>query len=124
MNKTIIEEITKLVLLKLEEHAEDFPFYKNENNLTSLKNRGTEHQPNPASPKPLTNEEIKWWNTISGSLIGGTDETLSYNKPSAIRSLEAEELKKWEEIAEIIRKTAAENGANTEEQVKLYSTFY
>ncbi|MEH7336133.1 hypothetical protein V7161_26265 [Neobacillus drentensis] len=123
MNETIIKEITKLVLLKMEEHAEAFPLNKNENNITSFKNWGKEHQPYAANPKPLSNEEIKLWNTISSSLIGGNDEILSNDKPSAIRSLEAAELKKWEEVAAIIRKTATENGANTEGQVKLYSTF-
>jgi len=124
MNETIIEEITKLVLLKLEEHAEAFPLHKNEDNLTSFNKWGKEHQPSTANPKPLSNEEIKLWNTISSSLMGGNDENLSSNKPSEIRSLEAAELKKWEDVAAMIRKTSAENGVNKEEQVKLYSTFY
>ncbi|MDN3015844.1 hypothetical protein PH210_06435 [Paenibacillus sp. BSR1-1] len=124
MNETIIKEITKLVLLKLEEHDEAFPLNKNENNITSFKNSGKEHQPYTANPKPLSNEEIKLWDTISSSLNGGNDKILSNNKPSAITSLEVSELKKWEEVAAIIRKTASQNEANTEGQVKLYTTFY
>jgi vacuolar-type H+-ATPase subunit I/STV1 len=124
MNENLIEEITKLVLLKLEEHAEALPFNKKENNITSFKTWGTEFQPNAASPQPLTNEEIKRWINISGSLQGGKSETVSFNKATATRSLDAEELKKWEDVATLIRKTATQNVDNTEEQVKLYPTFY
>lgn len=117
MNKTMIEEITKLVLLKLEEHAEVLHLNKNGNNKT-------EYQPAAANSKPLSDEEFKMWNAISGNLLCGNNESPSFNKMSVTKALAAEEFKKWEEVTAIIRQTSTVNAGNKEEQVKLYPTFY
>lgn len=117
MNKTMIEEITKLVLLKLEEHADVLHLNKNENTRT-------EYQPAAANSKPLSDEELKMWNAISGNLLGGNNLSLSFNEMSVTKALDVEEIRKWEEVTAIIRKMSTEHAGNKEEQVKLYPTFY
>jgi hypothetical protein len=117
MNKTMIEEITKLVLLKLEEHAEELHLNQNGNNKT-------DYQPAIVNSNPLSEEEIKMWNTISGNLLGGNNRSLSFNEMSVTKALDVEEFRKWEEVTANIRKMSTEHAGNKEEQVKLYPTFY
>jgi hypothetical protein len=88
MDVKLVEEITRLVLSKLEDYSEPSA-WKGWNNQDSSVNQTFKYP-------PLTEEDVKEWNEISSTLRLSTqgNEVPSYQVP-----LTSEELKVWNDLS-------------------------
>ncbi|WP_147534364.1 hypothetical protein [Bacillus marasmi] len=113
MNAMMIEEITKLVLQKLEEHSD----------YTPEKQHHQQKWTDKVQQRALSDEEIREWGIISQKM-GDTNKGHSVNRHFITQSLNQEELQQWEVVASKIRKKSSESSIQREQQVKFYSTHY
>jgi hypothetical protein len=121
MDAKLVEEITRLVLSKLENYSESSA-WKGRNNQNSSVNQTFKYP-------PLTDEEVKEWNEISSALRYSTqgNEVPSYQVPLTI-----EELKIWNDLSASIGYRRSDKSKEveqpkyvplTDEEIKGWSIF-
>jgi hypothetical protein len=96
MDTALVEKITRLVLLKLEEYSNSTALKGKELNSWNNQSHSTEDQ---HEFPPLTEEELEKWNVIS-SFIGLTKAANpSIDEHSILIPLTEEEMKIWKSIS-------------------------